>query len=160
MKKINFLFLIVSLITFSSCKNEIKEDLENHVNEITKIVGQETAIVEAYGSVTGENYQTDEITYEKLRSEVIPSYVKFIADLEAISSKLKTKEVKELNEKLIKAHQLQFSGMSLTLSAIEKQDLKILTEANEKLNEGRKAIRDFNDALNKLAKENDVEIKK
>ena len=36
MKKINFLFLIVSLFTFSSCKNEIKEDLENHINEITK----------------------------------------------------------------------------------------------------------------------------
>jgi Tfp pilus assembly protein PilP len=161
MKKINLLLLFISLLTFSSCKNEIKEDLENYVNvELPKIGAQETAVLSAYGSVTGENYQTDQITYEKLVSEIIPAYQKFITELEAISQKLNTKEIKDLNEKYIKAHQLQLSGMSLTVSALENQDMKTVTEANEKLNDGRKAIREFQDALTKVAKENNVEIKK
>lgn len=161
MKKFNLLLLFISLITFSSCKNEIKEDLENYVNvELPKIGAQETAVINAYGSVTGENYQTDQITYDKLVTEIIPAYQKFITELEGISPKLNTKEVKDLNEKYIKAHQLQLSGMSLTVSALEKQDMKTVTEANEKLNDGRKAIRDFQDAVTKFAKENNVEIKK
>jgi len=160
MKKFNLLLLFISLITFSSCKNEVQEDLKNYINvELPKFINHESEIINAYGSVTGDNYQSDEIAYEKL-NEIIPAYQSFIAELESISKNLKTKEVKDLHEKCIKSHQLQFSGMSLMVSALENQDMKTITEANEKLNDGRKLIREFETELAKLAKENNIEKNK
>ena len=50
--------------------------------------------------------------------------------------------------------------MTLIQTALENQDMKTMTEANEKLNEGRKLIREFQDDIKKLSRESNVEIKK
>lgn len=161
MKKINLLLLFIALFTFSSCKNEVQEDLLNYVNvEIPQISQLEIDAMADYASVSGDNYQSDQIMYDKLVNDIIPKYKKFNEGLEAISAKLTSKEVKDLNEKYLKGSQLQFSGMTLIQTALENQDMKTMTEANEKLNDGRKLKREFQDDIKKLSKENNVEIKK
>ena len=72
MKKINLLLLFIALFTFSSCKNEVQEDLLNYVNvEIPQISQLEIDAMADYASVSGDNYQSDQIMYDKLVNDII-----------------------------------------------------------------------------------------
>jgi hypothetical protein len=46
------------------------------------------------------------------------------------------------------------------MEALEKQDASLVEEANQLLEEGRLQIEDYNDKLDELSKEHNVEIEK
>ncbi|MDG2153754.1 MAG: hypothetical protein P8K10_07445 [Crocinitomicaceae bacterium] len=144
-------------IGLSSCSNEISDDLLDYINKyIPKIADKEAKALDLYESVRGENYTDDETMYYTIKNEVIPAYRDFIDELEPISGKLKTAEVREVHEKYIEAANTQFTGFMLILSALENQDFNEMAKANEKLDKGKKLLREYQTELEKLCEENHV----
>lgn len=165
MKKLNFksLIFLISLTfcigSFFSCSNPVKEELTKYVSTyLSEISDQETKTTDIYESVTGDNAENDLTSYYVLKDSLIPAYREYIKDLESITSNLKTIEVRELHEKLIESANTQFSGFTMILSAIEQQDMSIVTQANEKLDKARKLARDWETDFIKLCNYNNVKI--
>jgi hypothetical protein len=94
--------------------------------------------------------------YYTIFDEVIPKYGDFIDDLENIE--VKTDELNEIHELYIEAANLQNSAFLTIITALEEQDSEKINEANGKLTDARKMIRDYQKKLAALAEENDVEI--
>lgn len=148
------------LIGFSSCSNQVSDDLLNYVNkQLPKVADNESKAVESYESVSGDNFTDDETMYYVIQNEVIPVYRKFIDQLESISEELETEEVKKVHEKYIEAAKVQKTAFMLILSGLENQDYNEMAEANEKLDKGRKLLREYKSDLKKICKENNVDLK-
>lgn len=154
-----FLFSLL-FIGLSSCSNEISDDLLDYINKyIPKVADKEAKALDLYESVRGENYTDDETMYYTIKNEVIPAYRDFIDELEPISGKLKTAEVREVHEKYIEAANTQFTGFMLILSALENQDFNEMAKANEKLDKAKKLLREYQTELEELCEENNVIFK-
>lgn len=154
-----FLFSLL-FIGLSSCSNEISDDLLDYINKyIPKVADKEAKALDLYESVRGENYTDDETMYYTIKNEVIPAYRDFIDELEPISGKLKTAEVREVHEKYIEAANTQFTGFMLILSALENQDFNEMAKANEKLDKAKKLLREYQTELEELCDENNVIFK-
>ena len=89
-------------------------------------------------------------------NEVIPKSKKLIEEAESIE--IETSEVKKVHEIYLDAINKNNQAFTLMLSALENQDYTVMTQANEKLDEARKLLRDYESALGTLAKEHDVDI--
>lgn len=149
---------VVLLITIGcTSKDPIREDLINYINnELLPIANLEKEAAEAYESVTGSNYKDDIQLYNTVNEVVIPKYREFVEKLEAIQPK--TEEIRKLHELYIEAANIQFNAFNLILSAVENQDRNLVVQANEKLEQGRKLLREFNYQLEELAKKHNVEF--
>lgn len=148
---------LTSMLLF--CSNPVHKELLVYINtQLPKIASQETVAMASYESVTGSNYSNDQTTYLVVRDSVIPNYKKFIEDLEAISTTLKTTEVRKLHESYIEAANAQYSAFALILSALEQQDYTLISQANEKLDKGRKLLRDWQVDFNTLCEKNGVKL--
>ncbi|MFC7371118.1 hypothetical protein ACFQPF_05465 [Fictibacillus iocasae] len=158
MKKLGILLLSAVLILFvSGCSDPVADELLSYVNDtMPSLSEKETEVIELYASVTGPNYSDDETMYVTLTEEVIPQYSEFLADLEKVQ--LENEEIQKLHEDYIEGVQLQHSGMLLAVAALEEQSFEKMDEANQKLSEGRKKIRDYQQAMKKLAKEHNVKL--
>ena len=166
------IFLISSLILLPGCSNNnqdvsinkenttststsIPNDLLNYINnELPKIAQVETIVTDGYNNLIEEEYIDNFTIFKILSDSIIPNSRKLIEEAELIQPS--TKEVREIHELYINAITQQDSAFTLMLSALENQDYEVLTKANEKLNEGRKAIRDYTYEIESLAKSNNV----
>lgn len=160
LKKLIFVPLFLFAILLTGCSNDpVQDDLLNYINkEIDVVADLENKAVSKYESVTGVNYTNDQTLYDALLGEILPTYQDFLKKLEAIS--LETDEVKKIHEKYIEAANLQYDAFVKILSALQKQDITIIEEANGMLADARKMLRDYQEDIKKLAKEHDVELKK
>ena len=83
--------------------------------------------------------------YDTMTSEVIPTYRKFVDELENID--VETDDLRKVHEGYIKAANTQYNAFIKIVSALEKQDRNLIAEANAMLDEARKGIRDYNAAI-------------
>jgi hypothetical protein len=156
MKKL-LVFLAFLLLAFMGCANPIKEDLLNYINtELPKIVQYEIDAIAAYESVSGANYTDDYTLYATLTEDVIPTYRQLVNGIEAITVRLKTQEVRELNEKYIEAANLQANGFVILMNALETQDSRLIVDFNERLDRGRRLTREWQIELQDLCNKNGV----
>jgi hypothetical protein len=121
-------FITLLLVVLVGCSNPITEDLLTYINtELPKVAQYENDTIAAYDSVSGANYTDDYTMYEALTETIIPTYRELVNGIEAITLKLKTKEVRDLNEKYVEAATLQMNGFVVLMNALETQDSSLLT---------------------------------
>ncbi len=131
---------IISILSFAmliACgANPVQQDLVNYINvEMKKVRDLESAAVQAYASVSGENYENDSIMYTVINETVLPNYQEFYNTLSSI--KPATEEVASLHREYVRAASDQLEAFTLILEAIEKQDVQIINRANEDLGQAR-----------------------
>lgn len=149
--------MLLSVVCFGCGQDPVQEDLLNYINtELSTLADLETEALQKYESVTGDNYTDDFVLYETLSNEIIPTYRKFVEGLEEI--KPKTKEVQELHGLYVEAANTQYNAFVQIMAAIEQLDTNIIANANEKLSEGRKKLREFETKLLELAEEHNVTL--
>lgn len=149
--------IFVSLFLLGCGQDPVQKDLLDYLNnKMPALADMESEVISNYDSVTGANYTSDEEMYTMLTEKVIPKYRDFISELEEIQPQ--TQEVSELHELYISAVNKQYNAVVQIVAALESQDTNLVVEANEKLNEGRKGIRNFHSKLQALAAEHNVEI--
>ena len=155
--KIASIIIMITLFLFGCGQDPVQQDLLNYLNnEMPELADLESEVLKDYESVTGPNYKNDLETYKVITGKVIPKYRNFISKLEAIQPK--TSEVRELHELYIGAVNKQYNAIVQISAAIFNQDANLVVQANEKLNEGRKEIRNFHNKLQELASKHNVEI--
>lgn len=138
MKKL--FILPVLLMLFQCSPDPVQTDLLNYINvEMPKVATLESEAITAYGSISGENYQNDSIMYFTITETVVPKYEEFYGILKDI--KPATAEVQSLHKEYVQAAADQLEAFKLILDAIEKQDVQIITKANEDLAEGRALLK-------------------
>ncbi|QFT90903.1 hypothetical protein FIU87_19845 [Bacillus sp. THAF10] len=150
--------LCLVLVALSACTSDpIQEDLLTYVNEDLQSVSEmELEAIDSYDSVSGDNYTDDWTMYETIDSITIPAYEEFIAKLEDI--KPKTEELRAIHNLYIEGSNAQMQGFKMILVAIDLQSHDKIFEANEKLDEGRTKIRQFQIELEDLMEEHEVEF--
>ncbi|MDR0474117.1 MAG: hypothetical protein LBH43_10655 [Treponema sp.] len=154
------MFLVVCFLwVLGGCSNPIREDLLKYINkELPEVVEAENIAVAAWGSVSGTNYEDDYTMYETLTETVLPMYREFLNGMEAITIRLKTKEVRALNEKYIEAVSTQNNAFVLLRNMLETQDGSRTPEFNERLDKGRRLVREWQIELQDLCKKNGVQF--
>lgn len=122
----------LSLLGMACGGDPVQQDLINYINvEMPKVADLESEAVDAYASVSGENYENDSIMYYTIANTVIPRYEAFYEMLESIDPA--TEEVSNLHHEYVVAAADQLEAFKLILEAIEKQDADIITQANADL---------------------------
>ncbi|MED1954887.1 hypothetical protein [Brevibacillus centrosporus] len=149
---------LLSLFILQGCgKDVVQEDLLNYINtELPKVADKENQVLNDYASVTGDKYTSDEVVYNTLNDKIMPTYAKFINDLEKI--KPSTPEVQKIHEQYVTAANTQQNAFIMIVSAIEKQDSAELASANEKLASTRQLLREWEASLKQLADKHGVKI--
>jgi hypothetical protein len=158
MKKIVILVTCL-LLALAGCSNPTKEDLLNYVNtELPKVAQYESDAVAAWESVSGDSYTDDYTMYEVLTETVIPTYRELVNGIEAITLRLKTKEIRDLNEKYIEAVDLQMNGFLILKNALETQDGSLVVQFNERFDKGRRLVREWQIDLQDLCNKNGIKL--
>ncbi|MFM9839485.1 MAG: hypothetical protein ACKVOQ_14545 [Cyclobacteriaceae bacterium] len=154
MKKIKI--SIVLVLALAACSaDDVQKDLLNYVNtEMPKLATLESEAVDAYGSVSGDNYKDDSTMYATIKETVIPKYEEFSAKLAAIHPA--TKEVTTMNDEYLKAAADQLEGFKLICLAIEKQDPNIIEQANADIEEAKNLLDVWRTDLNEQCKKHGV----
>lgn len=160
MRKSLVILFLFTLVILSGCFNDpIQDDLLNYVNSDMKTAYElEKKAVSAYESVTGTNFSNDQVLYDTLQNEVIPTYEQFIKELKAI--KVETDELKKIHAIYIKGAETQYRAFKVIIEALENQDPALIEEANAILEQGRNQISDYQNKLDQLAEEHNVNLKK
>lgn len=136
----------------------VQDDLLDYINvELVKVTDLENEAVSAYESVSGTNYTNDNTMYQTMVNTVIPKYEQFLSILESIEPE--TQEVMDIHQTFLDGARLQMDGFNLVVEALEKQDRDLVNTANEKLNQGKSYIDQFQSDLQALAQENGVTFK-
>lgn len=147
--------VIILAIALFSGGDAVQDDLLDYINnDFADISELDAKVYDLYEKA--RNSEDDYSMYLILSDEVIPESKKLIEEAEDLA--LETKEVKEVHELYLDAINKQNQAFTLMLSALENQDYVIMTQANEKLDEARKLMRDYESALKDLADEHGVEI--
>lgn len=146
--------LVILMLAGCNSADPVQEDLLNYWNnEIVPLDAEEKKILDAYDSVTGDNYTNDEDLMNVLE-DITLEYKTLTEKIENIQAK--TSEVKSLHELYIAASNNQYNAFLQIAAAIEQQDANLVTEANEKLDAARKSMRDFENKLAELQEKHDV----
>jgi len=156
-KKVIFCTILPIIFVLSACFNDpIQDDLMNYVNsEMTTAFELEATAVSAYDQVSGINYTDDVTMYDALVITVIPTYNEFIKELNSVP--IDTEELRAVHEKYIEGADLQYNAFVKIVRALETQDPLLIEEANGMLEEARSLLREYQNEIDKLAEEHNVE---
>lgn len=152
-----FVIMAAMILLLGACSNSVQDEILSYVNDdLPTIQKLEDEVIGKYASVTGANYTDDKTLYDALTNEIIPLYTEFIDKLEAI--KISDKELKSIHESYIDAAKQQHKALTIMVTALEKQDVSLIQEANELLAKSQRELNTYEVNLKKYAKENDVNI--
>jgi len=156
-KKVIFFSILPIMLVLSACFNDpIQDDLMDYVNkEMLTAFELEATAVSAYDQVSGLNYSDDITMYDALVSTVIPTYNEFIKELNSVP--IETSELREIHEIYIKGADLQYNAFVKIVRALETQDPLLIEEANGMLEEARSLLREYQNEIDKLAEEHNVD---
>lgn len=157
---INRILASLLLLFVSACSDPVKEELVNYVNqEIPPIVAMGKDFIATHTAARQRSDASDEETAQSVMIAVTKCH-KYEEAVSAISQKLHTPEVRQLNEILIEAANKSCAGITSQVDAINKEDLNLLNQANAQLNEAGKIQRKWQSQLDVLAKSHNVVFNK
>lgn len=112
-----------------------------YIDEIMLLAPEEIRIIEAYGSVSGNNYVNDSIMYDELYYNVVPSYAEFVIALEGISSD--NEIINDLHALYVEAATIQLGAFTVMITALEEQSRDLVEMANQGLSEASSLITEW-----------------
>jgi hypothetical protein len=115
-----------------------KKEINAYFEAISEVANEEQAILDAYGSVIGENY-IDDASVLAVLEEIVPRTNRFIGNLESIRPPT---DCRDTHEKWIRAWNLQSGAFIIFQGAIREGDVTLVVEGNEKLGEARRLLRE------------------
>ncbi len=147
--------LLLIILLFAG-GDSVQDDLIDYINnDLPEITELDSDVRELYESA--RNSSNDQTMYLIIKNSVIPKSKQLIDEAEDIE--IETKEVRELHEIYLESINKQGQAFTLMLAALEAQDYTLITSANEKLDESRKLMRDYEEELEELMEEHDVVLK-
>lgn len=150
---------LLSCVTLLGCSinDPVQDDLLKYVNvEMPKILELDSSVITKYESVSGNNYVSDDIVYDKIVNEILPVSRELIKQAEGIIPA--TQEVREVHELYLSSLSSTDTALTTIVAALANYDYNGMTLANEKLSQSRRLMRDYQAALKVLADKVGVEL--
>ncbi|MDR1149274.1 MAG: hypothetical protein LBK66_11650 [Spirochaetaceae bacterium] len=140
-------------------KLSLHSDLLTYLNDcLPAVIDYENAAVASYSGVSGENYTNDLDMYKALTDVIIPNYRKLAEGLGEFSVRLKTDEVRKLNEKYIEAVKTNMSAFVFLENMLDNQDASKAEDFNERIEKGQTLMGEWLAELQALCNENGVQM--
>lgn len=157
-KKSSFIFLIILLIFNLGCTESVKEQLLDYVNiALPPAITLENEALERY-SIAFKEYSDDtNKLYLSLEKNIIPKYEEFIEALNKIETK--SPEITNIHQLYIKGAKKQLEALMMLKNGYKEKDNKKILAADKLLEESRKYMKEFKDAIVKLAEEYNIDYK-
>lgn len=144
-----FVAVLMCLWLVACAAGAVEKDLVNYINQnIMGVVEVEQAALERYAAVSGENYVSDQVLYNTLKREVIPTFAEFVDVLHRIEPE--TDVVKALHAKFINGATYRLRGFQTIMGGIRSQDAQVIRAANGLLDEGALEIEKWQTELHHL----------
>ncbi|MDP5273586.1 hypothetical protein [Chengkuizengella axinellae] len=159
MKKIILVLLVLIIsnsVTFMVANKEsLEEDfLDFHGRWILIQDEEEELVMSLFESVTGENFQNDEILYETLTQEIIPRHTLYQQIYSNINYKhFDTEEVQDLVNNYQNALGSRLGAFNLLKKGIEQNDEELKNRAYESIGSSIETIEEFYEIYNELQRE-------
>ncbi|MGM0653071.1 MAG: hypothetical protein ACQES4_09885 [Bacillota bacterium] len=161
------LSMLMLIILTSGCgqkEHNIETDQEFQQEEVEKFIDyyqsiepleeKETAIIEGYSSVTGENFTNDEVLYNELVEEILPNAENLLDTLKDIQPA--DQKLQQLHEQFIEGWEAQVEGFKIMVEALDENDEQKMDRANRTLEGGSQKLEQFNRSLQQEAQERGV----
>ena len=146
---------IVAVALVRAFGDPVRNDLEEYLEkDLAKVEKLELKVSELYEEA--QEAGDDAVMYDLIVEKVMPKSKELIEAAEDVE--VETPELREIHEIYIRAVNMQDQGLILILSALEKQDMGILAQANAKLEEARKLAREYRTAVKEFAKKHGMEV--
>ncbi|MEK3917265.1 hypothetical protein [Paenibacillus sp. FSL H7-0331] len=167
MKRIQFLFLLLSMILLNGCLstsdskasiqvpespiNEVIEDINIYNEFLMKSNPKEQKYISSYKKY-GDLYDShdEKAAYEVIVKEVIPQYDVLINDV--VNYIPKTKELKRIHAIYVTASYKQYATFYLIKGSIEKNESKLMADSLLLLGEATKEVLQYREEYNDLIK--------
>jgi hypothetical protein len=159
LKKSPIITLVAIAVLFFqfTTADPFQQDLLNYINvELPKVATIESEAIDAYSSVVGDNYTSDDVMYKKITEVVIPKYTSFSKQLAAIVPA--TGELKKIHKEYVKASQEQLKAFNLIADALQKQDANEIKQANAELSKAASLIASWKKDLLAMCKKHNITL--
>ena len=140
----------------SGCMSDpVADDFTKFMNEDMVEVN---ANYEALKAESGkwESFETNEEMTNSISNVILPNINESLDKLAAIEPQ--TDEVKAIKDLYVKMLNTYKEGYEIMLEACNTDDETLVDQASAKIEEGLKLLGEYNSALEKLAKEKDLEV--
>ena len=147
-------------ISIAGCTaNSAAEELVNYINiDCREMEVLENKVLISYESVSGSNYVSDSIMYKEITTNTIV-YVRELNEKALnVASSIEDPKILEVHRIYINYTSKMLNAMGIIASALQKQDITLMTQANQALNEANNLALDYKTAVFSLAKEYNVTI--
>ena len=146
----NLSMLVLCCALICGCAaSAVEKDLVSYINQnMMGMIEVEKAALTRYAEVSGEKYKSDQVLYDVLKSEVVPTYTDFVRVLNQIEPQ--TDAVKQLHSKFINGSVCRLRGFQTILCAIQTQDADLIRAANNLLTAGARDIATWQTDLEKM----------
>lgn len=157
MKKIIMLIatMLIGVFCLTGCSDPVADEFQKFLNEdMVKVNANYDAIKAEAG--TWDKLESNEDMKKSLTDVMLPNVNESLDLLSKIN--VETDEVKEIKGKYQKVLETYKEGFEILLPACDTDDADEIAKAQEKIEEAIKLLDEYNQALEKLAKEKDMKI--
>ncbi|KMK75106.1 hypothetical protein [Alkalihalobacillus pseudalcaliphilus] len=155
MKKM-ILFLIAVLFLFACADRDVQDDIINYYNEeMPAIEPAETQVLNDFDQLLASNLLDEEVQ-NGITEDIIPRYESVVEDFRNLP--IETEPLQEVHDLYIEFSETQLAAIGLTADAYKGQDASIIEEVNSLLDEALTLNQQFQEELEKLFDEYNIEI--
>lgn len=126
--------------------------------DLVPIAELETTMLNSYSSVSGSNYTDDQTMYNTIVNTTLPLAKQLNEKALSLVNTIDDPELLMVHKKYVEYSSKMVSSFALMVTALDTQDVTMVTNANEKLNEANSAGIDFKAELTNLAKKYNVKF--
>ena len=142
-----WLGLAIGFSFYGCTTNKVALDLVEYTNQGILSIGElEKRALEAYASVTGKNYTSNEALIVALQDEVIPQYKRFHDMLRNLRPE--TEEVSSIHQKYVQNSDLLLRAFKMKLLGLQREDPTMVIQANSHIDQARVANEKWVEELN------------
>ncbi len=139
--------------------NKTREAIIEYINtDLVKIAETESKMLTSYSSVSGTNYTNDLAMYNELTNTTIPTAKQLNQEAIELANKITDPELLMVHKKYLEYTSGLVSAFGIMTTALKKQDITMVTTANEKLTGANNSVMDYKAELTVLAEKYDVEL--
>lgn len=143
----------------ATTENAVKTDVVEFVSqELPSIKEKRDGAIGIYNSYFSNDNADVNAFLESLKNDAIPGMEQYLQELNSIETG--TEEVSELKALYAQSAQRQYDAMKMVLSALEGDNADYLTQAENLVSESQELMKQYNEKLENIAKDNGITIKR
>ena len=151
----SLMFFMILSVVYGCAPKPVAKELVNYINQdVLSIAELEEIALTSYASVSGENYQSDQLFYQTLKINVLPVYKRFVSLLHEIDPQ--SEPVRNLHAIYSRAAETRLRGFETVMIGLYNRDIEMIHAANKMLAKGEEETERWRNELKKMYESYDI----